>query len=148
MPNSSQPIRIDQLIPNHEPLIVNPRRRNGLILYKRYHAEFAGPGAAVGKPFDLDCEFVLPVGDLELIHPESDDARKRAYLIRRQWILLTRQITDNPDPLQRAQRIIEQFEGFFGADTVAQIPDEALALLVGVLPLTVRIVRYQFPNSA
>ncbi|HBY81373.1 MAG TPA: hypothetical protein DEG47_31270, partial [Cyanobacteria bacterium UBA11148] len=61
-------------------------------------------------------------------------------LIRRQWILLTRQITDNPDPLQRAQRIIEQFEGFFGADTVAQIPDEALALLVGVLPLTVRIV--------
>jgi len=30
-------------------LMVNHRRRNGLIIYKRYHAEFAGPGAAVGS---------------------------------------------------------------------------------------------------
>lgn len=142
------PIPIHQLIPNYESLIVNPRRRNGLILYKRYHAEFAGPGAAVGKPFDLDCQLVLPVGDLELICPESDEARKRAYLIRRQWILLTKQITDNPDPIQRAQRVIEQFEGFFGAETVERLPDETLALLVGVLPATIKIVRYQFPNSA
>lgn len=28
--------------------MVNSRRRNGLILCKAFHAEFAGPGAAVG----------------------------------------------------------------------------------------------------
>ena len=31
-----------------ELLVINPRRKNGLILYKPYHAEFAGPGAAIG----------------------------------------------------------------------------------------------------
>lgn len=123
-------------------LIVNSRRRNGLILYKRYHAEFAGPGAAVGGLFDKDCQRALPVGDFSLVSPESTNDRQRAYLTRRQWIKLTKQITDNPVPLQRAQKIIEQFEQFFGANTVAQLPDEAFALLVGVFPETIRIARY------
>ncbi|MEO8892918.1 MAG: hypothetical protein ABI417_15615, partial [Coleofasciculaceae cyanobacterium] len=39
-------------------LVVNTKRRNGLILYKRYHAEFAGPGSAIGGLFDLDCQRV------------------------------------------------------------------------------------------
>src|SRR4028118_859335 len=122
-------------------LVVNSRRRNGLILYKRYHAEFAGPGAAVGGLFDLDCERVLPVGNLSLISPESSVERQRAYLIRRQWVRLTIEITDNPVPLQRAQKIINQFEGFFEAELIAQLPDTALALLVGVLPQTIKLAR-------
>ncbi len=122
-------------------LIVNSRRRNGLILYKRHHAEFAGPGSAVGGPFDLDCQQVLPVGNLSLIHPESADERQRAYLIRRQWVRLTKQITENSVSLQRAQMILNQFEGFFDAETIAKIPDEAFALLVGVLPHTIRKAR-------
>ena len=139
---------IQELIPNHELLLVNPRRRGGLILYKRYHAEFAGPGAAVGGQFDLDCQEVLLVGNLSLIPPESADERQRAYLIRRQWIRLTKEITENLDPLQRARRILEQFDGFFNSETVTQIPDEALALLVGVFPHTIRIWRSDFGKSA
>ncbi len=139
---------IDELIPNNELLLVNPRRRGGLIIFKRYHAEFAGPGAAVGGQFDLDCQEVLPVGNLSLIPPESADERQRAYLIRRQWIRLTKEITENHDPLQRARRILEQFEGFFNSETVNQIPDEALALLVGVFPHTIRIWRRDFGKSA
>jgi hypothetical protein len=122
-------------------LVVNSRRRNGLILYKRYHAEFAGPGAAVGGLFDLDCERVLPVGNLSLISPESADERQRAYLIRRQWVRLTKEITDNPVPLQRAQKILNQFEGFFDSETIAKLPDDAFALLVGVFPHTIMKVR-------
>ncbi len=139
---------IHELIPNNELLLVNPRRRGGLILFKHYHAEFAGPGAAVGGQFDLDCQEVLPVGNLSLIPPESADERQRAYLIRRQWIRLTKEITENHDPWQRARRILEQFEGFFNSDTVNQIPDEALALLVGVFPHTIRIWRSDFGKSA
>jgi hypothetical protein len=123
-------------------LIVNSRRRNGLIIYKRFHAEFAGPGAAVGSFFDLDCEGVLPVGDLLLVDPKEQDDRQKAYLIRRQWIKLTQQLTDNPAPLQRAQMILNQFENYFGAETTAQLPDEAFALLVGVLPHTVYAARH------
>jgi hypothetical protein len=133
-------------IPN-ELLIVSPRRRNGLILFKRYHAEFAGPGAAVGGLIDRDCQRVLPVGNLSLISPESSEERQRAYLIRRQWVRLTIEITDNPTPLQRAQRILNQFEGFFESEIIAQLPDEALAFLVGVLPETIRKARLRSPAS-
>jgi hypothetical protein len=128
-------------IPN-ELLIVSPRRRNGLILFKRFHAEFAGPGAAVGGLIDRECQRVLPVGNLSLLSPESSEERQRAYLIRRQWVRLTIEITDNPTPLQRAQRILNQFEGFFESEIIAQLPDEALAFLVGVLPETIRKVRF------
>jgi hypothetical protein len=122
-------------------LIVNSRKRNGLILYKRYHAEFAGPGAAIGSFFDLDCQLVIPVGELSLLCSENQDERQKAYLIRRQWIRLTNQLTDHPVPLQRAQMILNQFENYFGAETIQQLPDEAFALMVGVLPQTVRLLR-------
>ena len=126
----------------NELLILSSRRRNCLILFKRYHAEIAGPGAAVGGLIDRDCQRVLPVGNLSLISPESSEERQRAYLIRRQWVRLTIEITDNPTPLQRAQRILNQFEGFFESEIIAQLPDEALAFLVGVLPDTIRKVRF------
>lgn len=136
----TEPIQINDL------LVVNGRRRNGLIIYKRYHAEFAGPGSAVGGAFDRDCQQVLPVGNLSLLSPGSADERRQAYLIRRQWLKLTRQITSNPVPLQRAQMVLNQFEGFFDAETIAQLPDEALALLVGVFPHTVTMARPTFGN--
>ncbi|MEQ8973796.1 MAG: hypothetical protein RIE73_25810 [Coleofasciculus sp. C1-SOL-03] len=126
---------------NNQLSIVDPHRRNGLILYKRYHAEFAGPGAAVGGIFDHDCQQVIPVGDMRLLTPESADERQRACLIRRQWAQLTRQITGHPTPAKRAQKILSQFEGFFDAETIAKIPDEAFALLVGVFPHTVQMIR-------
>jgi hypothetical protein len=129
-------------------LIVNSRRRNGLILYKQFHAEFAGPGAAVGGYFDKECCAVLPVGDLSLVSPKSPEERQKAYLIRRQWIRLTQQLTDNPQPSQRAQLILNQFENYFGAEAVAQLPDQAFALMVGVLPRTVEIARQTYSETA
>ncbi|WP_017315918.1 hypothetical protein [Mastigocladopsis repens] len=121
--------------------MVNSRRRNGLILFKGYHAEFAGPGAAVGGDYDRDCRGVLPIGNLSLLTPESHEERQKAYLIRRQWIRLIKQITENPVPGQRVQKILDQFEQYFPPEMVAQLPDEAFALLVGVLPQTVGILR-------
>ena len=128
-------------------LVVNSRRRNGLILYKGFHAEFAGPGAAVGSIHDLDCQLAMPVGNLSLLAPDSHEERQKAYLIRRQWIRLMKQITEKPIPQQRVQKILEQFEQYFDAETVAQLPDEAFALLVGVLPQTVNAVRRSYSSS-
>lgn len=132
-----EPIPID----TDDLLVVNSRRRNGLILYKRYHAEFAGPGAAVGGVCDRDCKLALPLGNLSLLRAESSDDRQRGYALRRQWIRLIRKITEDPEPLRRAQQILTQFEYYFDPETIAQLPDEALALLIGVLPQTVRIAR-------
>jgi hypothetical protein len=122
-------------------MMINDRRAGGLILCKEYYAEFAGPGAAVGGLFDTDCTRLIPVGNLSLLTPQSHDDRQRAFKIRRQWIRLTQQFTDCPVPLQRAQMILNQFETYFGAKTAAQVPDDVFALLVGVLPHTVRLAR-------
>lgn len=121
--------------------IVNHQRRNGLILYKTFHAEFAGPGAAIGGSYDQDCQQVIPVGSLSLIRPDSHKDQQNAYLIRRQWIKLTQQFTDQSSPLQRAQMILNQFETYFDQQTIARIPDEAFAMLVGVLPYSIRLAR-------
>lgn len=124
-----------------ELLVVNPRRKNGLILYKKYHAEFAGPGAIIGGEFDLGVTNVLAVGGISLVSPQNSQEKKQAYKMRRQWVRLTKQIIDNPQPTERAQVILNQFEHWFDMATVADLPDEAFALLVGVLPQTIRKVR-------
>lgn len=122
-------------------LIVNPRRKNGLIIYKKYHAEFAGPGAIIGGQFDLGVTNLLTVGNVSLVYPQNSQEKKQAYKMRRQWVKLTKQIIDNPLPIERAQVILNQFEHWFDVETVADLPDEAFALLVGVLPQTIRKVR-------
>jgi len=122
-------------------LMVDSRRRNGLILIKRFHAEFAGPGAAVGGAFDVDSQQAIPVGDFCLVCAQSPEARQKALGIRRHWVRLTEQLTRKPVALERAQIILTQFEQYFDSETVAQIPDEVLALLVGVFPRTIRVAR-------
>ena len=124
-------------------LVINPRRKNGLILYKPYHAEFAGPGAAIGSNFDQDVIDVLPVGKLSLTEPRTSQERINSYLIRRQWVKLAKQISDNTIAQQRAQVILNQFEHWFDLETASVLPDETFALLVGVLPQTMRKVRTQ-----
>jgi hypothetical protein len=122
-------------------MMVDRRRRNGLIIVKQFHAEFAGPGAAVGGLFDVDCQRVVPVGDIAVLTPQSHKERQDAFLIRRQWIKLTQQFTDESLPLKRAQMILNQFENYFEYRTVEQVPDAELSLLVGVLPHTIRQAR-------
>jgi hypothetical protein len=122
-------------------LVIDSRQKSGLILYKHYYAEFAGPGAIVGGTVDADLLQILPVGDLSVIVPETAKERISGYLIRRQWNRLIKQITDHPDPLERGQLILNQFEHWFNTQTVEMIPDEAFGLLVGVFPQTIRTVR-------
>ena len=100
------------------------------------------PGAIVGGQFDLDVTNVLSVGNISLVVPQDSQEKKRAYKMRRQWVRLTKQIIDNPNPPERAQVILNQFEHWFDMETVADLPDQAFALLVGVLPQTIRKVRY------
>ena len=122
-------------------LLVDSRRRNGLILIKHFHAEFAGPGAAVGGAFDVESVQAIPVGEFCLVCPQSPQERQKAYGIRRHWVRLMEQLTAKPFALERAQMLLTQFEQYFDAETLAQIPDRALALLIGVFPQTIRSAR-------
>ena len=125
--------------------VVNSRRRNGLIVLREFHAEFAGPGAAVGGDLDnSDITGIIPIGNLSLLSPESHEAHQNAIKIRLQWIRLTQNFTDQPCPDDRARMILEQFKTYFDQATVDLVPDQAFALLVGVLPRTIRRVRSGF----
>ena len=95
----------------------------------------------MGGFFDTSCQRVIPVGEFSLVYPESYEERQKAYTIRRHWVRLTEQMTENPVPLQRAQMILTQFENYFDESTLANLPDEAFARLVGVLPQTIRMIR-------
>lgn len=121
--------------------VVNSRRRNGIIIFKGFHAEFAGPGAAVGGVFDHGCQRVIPLGNLSLVEPESHEEQQKALRIRLQWIRLTQNFTDQAVPAERARMILEQFKSYFDSSIIEQVPDEAFALLVGVLPVTIRKAR-------
>ena len=122
-------------------LVVSSRRRNGLILFREFYAEFAGPGAAVGGDFDRRCTQVIPLGNLSLIEPDDHEEQQKALKIRLQWIRLTQNFTDQPHPANQAQMILEQFKTYFDKETIDDVPNEAFALMVGVLPQTVRKVR-------
>jgi len=126
-----------QQIQAGQAFIVNSHRRNGVLLMKPYHTEFAGPGAIIGGPLDLDCQKLLPVGRLSLLVPSSTADYHRACLIRRQWIILIHQITSNPDPQERIRLLMNQFENYFDLDKLASVPDDAFARLVGVFPQTI-----------
>lgn len=121
--------------------VVNSRRRNGLIIHKEFYTEFAGPGAAIGGGLDADARAVIPLGNLSLIDPGSIEEQQKALRIRLQWVRLTQNFTDKPVPLDRARMILEQFKSYFDQSIVDEVPDEAFALLVGVLPHTVRRAR-------
>lgn len=121
--------------------IVNSRRRNGLIIHKEFYTEFAGPGAAVGGGLDDDCRGVIPLGSLSLLPSTSPEEQQKALKIRLQWVRLTQNFTDKPVAIDRARMILEQFKSYFDPSIVEQVPDEAFALLVGVLPYTVRRAR-------
>jgi len=143
----NQYLQIDEVVEKIESgklWVVNSRRRNGLIVLREFHAEFAGPGAAVGGDLDNDIVKLIPIGNLSLLEPDSHEAHQNAIKIRLQWIRLTQNFTDQPSPDDRARMILEQFKTYFDQSTVDTVPDEAFALLVGVLPQTIHRVRSGF----
>jgi hypothetical protein len=121
--------------------VINPRKRNGLIINKGFYTEFAGPGAAIGGSLDVDCNSFISLGSLSLIAPDSAEEQQKALRIRLQWVRLTQNFTDKPDALERAQLILEQFKSYFDQGMVRQVPDEVFALMVGVFPYTIRKAR-------
>ncbi len=98
----------------------------------------------VGGSIDDDIVDVIPIGNLSLLTPESPKEHQNAIKIRLQWIRLTQNFTDQPEPDDRARMILEQFKTYFDQETVDSVSDKAFAMLVGVLPQTIHRVRSGF----
>lgn len=121
---------------------VSAHRRTGLILCKPFHAEFAGPGAAVGRPNDFDCHTAIAIGVRSaLVELVTLEERQDAYRRRIQWMYWLRKLMDHRDPYQRAESLLASFDAFFEPETVATLPFEVLAALSGVFPQTMERVK-------
>lgn len=128
-------------------LMLDPQRQSGLIICKTHHAELAGPGAAVGGLCDLACVRAIALGDLALIRPESYEVRQQAYSRRQHWMDLTQKAMQPSVALRRAEAILTLLGLYFEAEAISQLPDEVLALLVGVLPRTINLARQPAQRS-
>ncbi len=128
-------------------LAVSENKRSGLILCKANHAEFAGPGAAVGTLVEQACTSIIAIGAPEIVAVVTHKQRQTAYSRRIQWVRWLHKITEHPEPLQRAERLFSSLEAFFGAQVLTGLSDEVLALLIGVLPSTIATMRSQYRYS-
>lgn len=145
----TQPTEILSQLRSGQLLRVDGQRGNALIICHRHHAELAGPGAAVGGPFDTDCSRAIPVGKIAIVYPESRRERQKAYALRQRWTLLTLQAMEESwVPLQRARNLLILLQKSFDLRVIEQLPDEVLAQLVGVLPSTMAMMRQSLKESS
>lgn len=136
--------RTSEVTPPSEPfLAISEHKKSGLILCKDYHAEFAGPGAAVNCLVEPPYRAVIAIGSPELLPVFTLDERRRAYGRRIQWGRWLQKIVEHPEPAMRAEKLLTGFEEFFGRQVVVSLPSEVLALLAGVFPGTIEQVRAQ-----
>jgi hypothetical protein len=134
--------------PPTKPLLaISEQKKSGLILCKDYHAEFAGPGAAVNCLVEPAYRAVIAIGSPTLVSMSTLDERRRAYGRRIQWGRWLQKIVEHPEPVVRAEKLLAGFEEFFGRQVVVSLPSEVLALLAGVFPGTIEIARSQHWRS-
>lgn len=143
----TQPTEILNQLQSGQLLRVNGRRGNAIIICHRHHAELAGPGSAVGGVFDVDCRRVIPVGKISIVYPESRSDRQQAYALRQQWFLFTQRAMESWVPLQRARNLLLLLYKYFNPQIIDELPDEVLAMLVGVLPKTIAMARQSLKSQ-
>ena len=143
---SSIQVPSNSAVPAQQLFAVSEQKRSGLILCKRYYAEFVGPGAAICGASEKDCDRIIIIGSPEVIEVTTHEARQQAYGRRIQWIRWLHRIVSAAEPQQRAEKLFSGFEEFFGSEVLVSIPDDVLALLAGVLPHTITILRSHQQN--
>lgn len=118
--------------------------KGGLIIRKRFYADFVGSGAAVGGCLDVNCTCVYVLGTVQFYAPATYKERASAFGQRIACIERLKEILLERSRLRRAYSILGQLSRWVGADAVKNIPDELVAQLAGLLPTTVKVARQRW----
>ena len=124
--------------------MISEEKKSGLLLCKAHHAEFVGPGAAVGTFVEQECTAVIAIGSPEIVAVTTVEERQKAYSRRIQWLRWLEKIAKHPEPTQRAEKLFSNFQEFFGNHALTRLPDDVLGLLIGVLPATIAAARAHY----
>lgn len=120
---------------------LDPDYPGGLIIYKSFYADFAGPGAAVGGEFDRTCTAVYAVGPIHLQPNSTREQREAALNTRITYAELLAEIANIAVPLRRSYRIVEQLSQWLSREIVIALPAELIAKMVGVLPISIELAQ-------
>ncbi|QUY45889.1 hypothetical protein HRE53_26540 (plasmid) [Acaryochloris sp. 'Moss Beach'] len=142
-PNMREHLSIEILQNGHLWSIVN-HQQTGVILQKKYYAEYIGPGAAIGGPFDPECISIHVLGAVEYEIPKTDEMRFSAFQNRIKNIEQLKEICEISSPLNRGIAILVMFSQQFSLEEIQRIPNNLLAMLVGVAPSTITAAWKQF----
>ncbi|NJK41196.1 MAG: hypothetical protein HC934_07280 [Acaryochloridaceae cyanobacterium SU_2_1] len=134
-----------ELLKNGQLLSLSAQKPAGLILQKPFHAEFIGPGSAIGGMFDLECTTMHALGTAELTVPETLNERQDAFQKRVTNIETMQKICEADAPLDRATKLLEMLCRQFCIEEIQTVSNEVLAKLVGVLPSTIATAWQQLP---
>lgn len=121
--------------------------QGGIILQKRFYADFAGPGAAVGSSFDVDCTSVYVIGTVKFCASSIYSERQQAFEKRMAYSMRLQEIAGLEVPSQRAFWILDQLYHWVGSQETQKIPDELVAMLAGLLPKTVELARENYTQK-
>lgn len=127
------------LLKSGQLLYLHPKSRGGLILHKKFYADWIDAGAAVGGCFDLNCQSIYILGEVDFCVPHTHEERTTAFQKRITCIEDLQFILREPSALRRAQLAISQLSQGLGFAEIKQIPHELIAHLVGVSPKTVQV---------
>lgn len=120
--------------------------RGGIILQKRFYADFAGPGAAVGSSFDVTCTSVYVIGAVKFSASSLYSQRQQSFQKRMAYSRRLQEIAGMEVPSKRAFWILDQLYQWVGAEETKKIPDELVAQMAGLLPKTVDLARTNYPQ--
>ncbi|MEM6502714.1 MAG: hypothetical protein AAF685_12850 [Cyanobacteria bacterium P01_C01_bin.89] len=125
-------------------LVVDQSQVGGLIVCYEFYAEFIGPGAIAYSPAEAPYTQIFALGSPLLLPLADSIATANAYRQRSHWVTWLGRIAGMQEPVDRCRRLLQGLEGLFSPSAVKEVPDSALAMLVGVLPTTMAQVRREY----
>ncbi len=129
-------------------LQVHAPRGGTVIICHKYYAQIVGHGAAIGGSLDVDCDRIIPIGNVSFSYPKSRAERQKAYQVRKRWIEATQKAVKHLVAANRARIILVMLKKRCGSQEVSRLPDEVLAKLIGVLPQTMAVIRQGINDSS
>ncbi|MBD2103564.1 hypothetical protein [Leptolyngbya sp. FACHB-261] len=117
-------------------------RGQGLVLLcKEHYVDVVGSDAMVGGVADYSCQKIFLLGSIHFAHSQSSEERRAAFEERIAWINDLSELACEVVPLQRAQKCLTKLIQAAGAKAIADLSDEWLCQVCGVLPNTMTMAR-------
>jgi hypothetical protein len=139
-------LKLLALLQSGKRLRITPDCTGGLLIVKRFYVDFAGPGAAIGGPFDQDCLAVYAIGTVRIQTPKTTAEREESLYTRIAYAERLSSILTIEAPLGRARLILMQLEQWLSPGLLAQVPPTLIAQLVCIPPITMQLVQQSTPK--